>query len=124
MPKFKVVVSDPETGNAKSVEVEGSRAVPFIGKRIGETIDGSIIGLSGYKLLITGGCDKDGFPMRPDVHGGVRKRVILTGGAGFKPRRRGERRRKMVRGNTITEEITQINVKVVERPKGSGKPNP
>ncbi|MEM2351662.1 MAG: S6e family ribosomal protein, partial [Thermoproteota archaeon] len=67
MAKFKVVVSDPKTGKAKSVEVEGSRAIPFIGKRIGDTIDGSVIGMPGVKLLITGGSDKDGFPMRPDV---------------------------------------------------------
>ena len=121
MAKFKVVVSDPETGQAQSVEVEGPKAAPIVGLRIGETFDGAVLGLPGYKLLITGGTDKDGFPMRPDVHGGVRKRIILTGGPGFKPRRRGERRRKMVRGNVITEDIVQVNVKIVEKPKKEKK---
>lgn len=121
MARFKVIVSDPETGTSKAIEVEGTRAVPLIGKRIGETIDGSILGLSGHKLQITGGSDKDGFPMRPNIHGGVRVRAILSGGVGFHSKREGERRRKTLRGNVITEEIVQINVKIVEKPKKAEK---
>jgi len=117
MAKFKVIVSDPETGKSSSVEVEGSRAVPFVGRRIGETLDGSIAGLSGHKVLITGGCDKDGFPMRPDVHGGVKSKVLLSGGVGLKSHEKGWRRRKTVRGNTITEDTVQVNMKIVEKPK-------
>jgi small subunit ribosomal protein S6e len=116
MARFKIIVSDPDTGASKAVEVEGTRAVPFIGRRIGETIDGSILGLSGHKLLITGGSDKDGFPMRPNIHGGVRVRAVISGGVGFHPEREGERRRKTLRGNVITEEIVQINVKIIEKP--------
>lgn len=116
MAKFKVVISDPETGKASSVEVEGSRAVPLIGRRIGEIIDGSVLGLSGHKVKITGGSDRDGFPMRPNVHGGARASIIIRGGVGFRPREKGERRRKTVRGNIITENITQINMKIVEKP--------
>ncbi|RLI28329.1 MAG: 30S ribosomal protein S6e [Candidatus Hecatellales archaeon] len=114
MAKFKLVVSDPKTGRSRNFEVEGPRAVPLIGKRIGETVDGSIIDLPGVKLQITGGTDKDGFPMRWDVHGGVKTRVILSRGPGFHPKREGERRRKTVRGDTITEDIMQVNLKVVE----------
>lgn len=113
MAKFKLVVSDPKTGKAKSIEVEGPRAAVFIGKRIGDTVDGSVIGMPGVKLLITGGSDKDGFPMRPDVHGGVKASVLLSGPPGFRPKEKGERRRKTVRGNTITEDIMQINVKII-----------
>jgi small subunit ribosomal protein S6e len=75
-------------------------------------VDGIVADLSGQKLKITGGSDKDGFPMRPDVHGGVRRSIILSSGTGFKPDRDGVRRRKMVRGNVITEDIVQINLKV------------
>ena len=117
MAKFKIVISDPETGKSKSVESEETRAVPLIGRKLGDVIDGSVVGMSGYKLRITGGSDKDGFPMRPNVHGGVRTRVILTEGVGFHPSRGGERRRKTLRGKTITEDIIQINMKIVERPK-------
>ncbi len=117
MAKFKIVVSDPASGKAKTIEVEGDKATPLIGRKIGDVVDGAIVGMPGKKLLITGGSDKDGFPMRPDVHGGVKMRVLLSGGAGFKPRNKGERRRKTVRGNTITEDIVQINVKIVEGDK-------
>jgi len=121
MAKFKVIVSDPEAGKSSSFEVEGSRALPLISRRIGETVDGSIIGLSGQKMLITGGSDKDGFPMRTDVHGGVKARVLLSGRTGFKPREKGERERKMIRGDTITEDIVQINTKLVEKTRKSEK---
>jgi len=117
MAKFKVVVSDPETGKSSVVEVEESRAVPLIGRRIGEIIDGSALGLSGHKVMITGGCDNAGFPMRPDVHGGVKSKVLLGGGVGYNAVEKGIRRRKTIRGNIVTEDIAQINVKIVEKPK-------
>jgi small subunit ribosomal protein S6e len=117
LAKFKVIISDPKSGKSKNVEIEGPRAVPLIGRRINELIDGSIVGKSGSKMLITGGVDRDGFPMRPDVHGGVKARILLSGGVGFRPRNKGERKRKTVRGNTITENIGLINMKIVEEDK-------
>jgi small subunit ribosomal protein S6e len=117
MAKFKVIVSDPESGTSKVVELEEARAAPLIGRKIGEIIDGSIVDLPGKKVQITGGSDKDGFPMRPNVHGGVCRQVILSGGVGFNPRQEGERRRKTVRGNVITDEIVQVNMKIVAPPK-------
>jgi small subunit ribosomal protein S6e len=117
MAKFKVIVSDPETRTSKAVELEEARAAPLIGKKIGDVLDGSIVDLPGCKVQITGGSDKDGFPMRPNVHGGVRRQVILSGGTGFNPQNEGERRRKTIRGNVITDEIVQVNMKVIEKPK-------
>lgn len=117
MAKFKVIVSDPEEGTSKTVELEDARAAPLIGKKIGDVIDGAVLGLSGYKVQISGGSDKDGFPMRPNVHGGIRRSIVLSGGVGFNPKKEGERRRKRVRGNVITDEIVQINMKIVEKPK-------
>jgi small subunit ribosomal protein S6e len=116
MAKFKVIVSDPEAGTSKVVELEDARAAPFIGRRVGETIDGSIVDLPAHKVLITGGSDKDGVPIRGNVHGGVRRAVVLSGGAGFAPKKKGERKRKTVRGSTLTDEIVQINMKIVEKP--------
>jgi len=121
MAKFKIILSDPETGRSQIIELEDSRAVPLIGRRLGETIDGTAIGLGGHKLKITGGSDKDGFPMRPDIHGGVKTRVIITRGVGFHSTRKGERRRRTLRGNIITEEIVQINMKITEKPKKAEK---
>ena len=116
MAKFKVIVSDPQAGTSKVVEVEEARAVPFIGRRLGETMDGAVVDLPGQKLQLMGGSDKDGVPMRPSVHGGVRRKVVLSGGVGFNAKKKGERRRKAVRGNVITDEIVQVNVKIVEQP--------
>jgi len=122
MAKFKVIVSDPEVRKSKVVELDGSRAVPLIGKRLGEIIDGSVVGMSGLKLQVTGGSDKDGFPMRPSIHGGVRVSVIISKGVGFHPKREGERQRKTLRGDVITEEIVQVNMKVLEKPKRAERP--
>ena len=117
MAKFKVIVSDPETGTSKMVELQEARASPLIGKRIGEVMDGSAVDLPSHKIQIMGGSDKDGFPMRPSVHGGVRRSIVLSGGVGFNPTNEGMRRRKTIRGNVITDEIVQINAKIVEKPK-------
>jgi small subunit ribosomal protein S6e len=121
MAKFKVIVSDPEEGKSKVVELEGVRAAPLIGRKLGETIDGSVAGMSGRKLQITGGSDKDGFPMRPNIHGGVRVSVIVSKSVGFHPQREGERQRKTLRGNVVTEDIVQVNMKVVEKAKKAPK---
>ncbi len=124
MAKFKVIVSDPEAGTSKVVELEEARAAPFIGRRLGETLDGSAVDLPAHTVQILGGSDKDGVPMRGNVHGGVRRRVVLSGGAGFKAEKKGERRRKTVRGNIITDEIAQINMKIVERPAKPAEAKP
>ena len=121
MAKFKVIVSDPQAGTSKVVELEEARAAPFIGRRVGETMDGSVVDLPAHTVQILGGSDKDGVPMRGNVHGGVRRRVVLSGGAGFSPKKKGERKRKTVRGNIITDEIAQINMKITERPANAVK---
>jgi small subunit ribosomal protein S6e len=116
MAKFKVIVSDPQDGTSKVVEVEEARATPFLGRRMGETIDGIVVDMPAHKIQILGGSDKDGVPMRANVHGGIRRQVVLSEGAGFKSKRKGGRKRKMVRGNIITDEIVQINAKITARP--------
>jgi small subunit ribosomal protein S6e len=122
MAKFKVIVSDPE-GTSKVVELEENRAAPLIGRKIGEIMDGSVVNIPGQKIQVTGGSDKDGFPMRPSVHGGVRRRVLLSGGVGFNSQKEGMRKRKTVRGNIITDEIVQINLKIVGRAKKQEESN-
>ena len=121
MAKFKVIVSDPEVGTSKVVELEEARAAPFIGRKIGETVEGAVVDLPAHKLQIMGGSDRDGVPMRPNVHGGVRRNVVLSGGVGFNPQDKGQRRRKTVRGDVITDEIVQINTKIIEKPKKSAE---
>jgi small subunit ribosomal protein S6e len=112
MAKFKLIISDPATGKATASEVEGPRAQALVGRSLGETIDGSALGIYSGKILISGGCDKNGIPMRGDVHGGVKKYIVLSAGPGFRPRRHGERKRKLVRGRVVTDETYQINFTV------------
>jgi len=124
MAKFKVIVSDPQAGTSKVVELDETRASPFIGRRLGETLDGSAVDLPAHTVQILGGSDKDGVPMIGNVHGGVRRRVVLSAGVGFSSKRKGGRKRKTVRGNIITDEIVQINMKIVERPAKPAESKP
>jgi small subunit ribosomal protein S6e len=114
LPKFKLIVSDTKTGKSQTLEIEDAKAQVMIGRKIGETVDGSTIDMKGRKFQITGGSDKDGFPMRGSIHGGIRIAAILTDTPGFHSGSRGERKRKMVRGDTITEDIYQINMKTLK----------
>ncbi len=98
---------------AFQVTVTGDKAAVFIGKKIGEVVDASVVGIGGKKLLITGGSDFAGFPMVPTLPGAGKKALLLAGPPGFHPKNKGERRRKYVRGNIISEEIVQINTKLI-----------
>ncbi|MCD6248421.1 MAG: 30S ribosomal protein S6e [Hadesarchaea archaeon] len=115
----KIVISDPSTGKAYQVEVDETRFRKLVGLRIGDKFGGELIGLSGYELQITGGTDKDGFPMRFDVMAPRRARVLISSPPGFRPKMEGERRRKMVHGGTVSPTIVQLNTKVA---KGGNKP--
>ena len=119
MVDFKVVVNDIKKGKSHQVQVSGHHANSLIGKKIGDEVDGIFISLPGYKLQITGGTDKDGFPMRRDFPGMGRRRLLISKGQGFNPKEKGIRRKKSVRGNTINQDIVQINMSVL---KYSSKP--
>jgi len=114
MADFRVVISDPTSGKSYQVEVSGSQANKFITQRIGDTIEGDAVGLGGYTLKITGGSDKDGFSMRPDLPGQARRKLLVSKSIGFKPKRAGLRKRKAYRGREISNETGQINLVVIE----------
>jgi small subunit ribosomal protein S6e len=119
MVEFKVVVNDTKGGKSYQVPISGHHANSLIGKKIGDEVDGIFISLPGYKLQITGGSDKDGFAMRNDLPGMVRRRLLLSDGKGFHEIEKGMRKKKSMRGNTIGQDIVQINMKVT---KHSSKP--
>ncbi len=110
MAQFKITVSD-KNGKTVTQELKDKIAQPLLGTKVGSIIDSSIIGIGGGKLKITGGSDKSGTPMRADVHGGVKKYVLLSTGVG---NRNEARIRKLVRGNMVTEEIYQLNSMLIE----------
>ncbi|MFD1513012.1 30S ribosomal protein S6e [Halomarina rubra] len=115
MAEFQVVVADPEDGTTHQFDVDGQDANRFMGLDLGDEVDGSVVGLDGYSLELTGGSDNAGRAMRPDVAGAGVKKVLLEGGVGYEPERDGERRRITVRGREISEETRQINAKITER---------
>ena len=119
MVDFKVVVNDGKDGKSHQVEVSGHHANSLIGKQIGDDVDGIFVSLPGYKLQITGGTDRNGFPMRKDFPGIRRRRLLVSDSLGFHSKERGLRRKKSLRGNTISTDLVQINMKVT---KYSSKP--
>lgn len=108
MAQFKVVVSDPKTGKSEVLDAKDNTAQIFVGRKVGEVVDLSVVGQN-YKVRITGGSDKAGFPMRGDVLGSGKRYVLMTEGIGFRNSAEGEKRRKLVRGGTVTDEIYQVN---------------
>jgi small subunit ribosomal protein S6e len=114
MVEFKAVINDGKDGKSYQVPVTGHHANSLIGKKIGDVVDGIFVGLPGYKLTITGGSDKDGFPMRKDLPGVKRRQILLTTGIGFDTTEQGLRRRKSVRGSSISPETSQLNLKVTQ----------
>ena len=109
MANFKLTISDIK-GKSISKELKDSDANPLLGLELGNETDASIVGLTG-KLKLTGGSDKSGVPMRTDVHGAARKRVLLSRGVGLQDAEYGQRKRKLMRGNSVSEEIYQVNCK-------------
>jgi small subunit ribosomal protein S6e len=107
LANFKLTISDKQ-GKSITKELKEKDANPFVGLNIGNEIDAATVGLGG-KIRITGGSDKSGVPMRADIHSGSRKYVLLSKGIGLNDAEKGKRVRKLVRGNTISEEIYQIN---------------
>mgnify|MGYP000668090027 FL=1 len=114
------------------MDITGSSYNHFLGKKIGDSVEGNFVGegdksLSGYKLEITGGADSTGRPMRPDLDGSGVKSVLITSGVGYKGKKYvnknsktyrykydGLRRRRNLRGNVISQDTRQINLKVIE----------
>ncbi|HLN52037.1 MAG: S6e family ribosomal protein [Thermoplasmata archaeon] len=113
MAEFKLVISEQEKSIARTVG--DPQSAGFLGKRIGESVGGELLGAGGYTFRITGGTDKSGFPLRPDLPGARQTRLYVGDGFGFNAPRRGMRRRRTFRGNTISEETVQINLVVAQK---------
>ncbi len=109
------IIIGAQNGKTYSVDIDGNQKNAVNGKRIGQEFDGSVVGLDGYKLKITGGSDKDGFPMRKNLLGTARRKVLVEGGTGVRKLEKGEKRRKTMRGNTVSDDIIQLNTKVTEK---------
>src|SRR3989338_107059 len=113
MTSFKLNIGDHKTSKCYKTEVKDAQASPFIGLNIGEKIDGNKIGFDGYEFLITGGTDYCGFPMRRGILG-IRKKLTIYPGVGFKGGLKGIKKRKTICGHKINENINAINLKATK----------
>ncbi len=109
---MKIVIADTKTGKCFGLDIPKDRESQLIGKKIGDKLEGGVVGADGYELVITGGSDLAGFPIRADVSGPRRLGVILSSGTGFTKHPKGMRAKRNVRGNIISDQIMQVNPKV------------
>jgi len=116
---MKLNVSYPATGSQKLFEiVDEHKLRVFYEKRIGTEVDVDILGdeWKGYVLKISGGNDKQGFPMKQGVLSNVRVRLLLSKGHScYRPRRDGERKRKSVRGCIVDSNLSVLSLIVVKK---------
>ena len=109
---FKLVINNKGKGYSK--ELNDTESQVFLNKKMKEKVSGNTFGFKNYEFEITGGSDKDGFPMRYDLPGAARKKLLLSKAPGVKIDRKGMRIRKTIRGNVIAEDIKQINLNVLK----------
>lgn len=120
--EIRLTINDPKTGKSYKKIINDNL---FLNRKLGETVNGNMIGLDGYELKITGGSDDSGFPMRKEIEGQVKAKPLLRNtDVGFKVKKRRTKhsckhhyhlqKRKTVRGNTISDQTSQINLSVVK----------
>ena len=115
MAEFKLNIGDPKSKKTLKRDVKDEEADVFLGKKIGDKVKGDSFGLQGYEFEITGGSDFTGTPMRKDIQGVQRNKILIVSGVGIRKNRKGRRVRKTLAGNTIHEKTAQINLKATKQ---------
>ena len=111
---FKLVISDGKSGLSVQKELNDEATKGLIGLKIGDSVKGETVDLQGFEFQLTGGSDYCGFPMRRDVQGTGRRKILAYQGVGFRKDRKGILQRKTVCGNTIHAKTAQINLKITK----------
>jgi len=116
---MKLNISFPANGSQKLIEIEDDRKLRvFMDKRMGAEVPGDSVGdeFKGYIFKITGGNDKQGFPMKQGVMHPTRVRLLLSDGHScYRPRRTGERKRKSVRGCIVAMDLSVLALSIVKQ---------
>ncbi|GAW82155.1 40S ribosomal protein S6 [Plasmodium gonderi] len=116
---MKLNISNPLNNVQKSIEIDDEKKLlPFMEKRIGNVVPGDSIGeeFLGYVFRITGGNDKQGFPMMQGVLTNSRVRLLFKKGMKcYRPRKKGEKKRKSVRGCIVGQDLSALNLTVVKK---------
>lgn len=115
---MKLNISCPSTGCQKPIAIDDDKKLSiFYGRRMGQEVEGDALGdeFKGYVFKITGGNDKDGFSMKQGVLVQGRVRLLMKEGHScYRPRRRGERKRKSVRGCIVGPDLSVIALAIVK----------
>jgi len=114
--KLNISAADGEfKSESRKITLDENRFSRLEGMKMGDTVRGGLIGFPNYEFVITGGSDSSGFPMRKDIHGPVKRKILVSKrSTGYRPKREGQKRRKTVRGNEITADMTLVNLKVTK----------
>jgi small subunit ribosomal protein S6e len=119
---MKLNISYPAHGSQKLFEIEDERKLRvFMDKRMGNEVPAESLGdeWKGYIFRITGGNDKQGFPMKQGVMLPTRVRLLLSEGHScYRPRRTGERKRKSVRGCIVAQDLSVLALSIVKQGEG------
>ena len=114
MPAIRLVISDPKTGRSVQKELKEGSQKKVMGLYVGQTLKGEIVDLQGYEFMITGGSDNAGFPMRKDLRGTARKKILAVSGIGLGKPDHGRKQRRTVAGSTVHAGTAQINLKITK----------
>ncbi|KAL8989172.1 MAG: hypothetical protein Q9177_001888 [Variospora cf. flavescens] len=116
---MKLNVSYPANGTQKLIEIDDERKLRvFMERRMGQEVPGDSVGpeFKGYVFKITGGNDKQGFPMKQGIMHPTRVRLLLSDDHScYRPRRTGERRRKSVRGCIVGMDLSVLALSIVKQ---------
>lgn len=109
---MKIVISDPKSGRSKGMELSADAASALVGRKIGDSIEGSAFGMSGYKLRLSGGSDSSGFPLNRSIQGTGKVKILkLVAESG---KQKGQYRRESVRGGIVAQDTAQVNLSITE----------
>jgi ribosomal protein S6E (S10) len=116
---MKINISNPATALQKVLDIDDEKTLrAFYDKRVSQEVEGDALGdeFKGYIFRISGGNDKQGFPMKQGVLSATRVRLLLHKGLScYRPRRTGERKRKSVRGCIVGPDLSVLNLVLVKQ---------
>ncbi|SSD60691.1 40S ribosomal protein S6-B [Saccharomycodes ludwigii] len=116
---MKLNISYPINGSQKVVDIDDEHRIRvFYDKRVGQEVEGEHVGeeFKGYVFKISGGNDKQGFPMKQGVLLPHRVKLLMGKNVScYRPRRAGERKRKSVRGAIVGPDLAVLSLVIIKR---------
>jgi|TARA_B100001971_G_C18215184_1_gene553344 small subunit ribosomal protein S6e len=114
MVELKLVINNKDGKSYAKILPDSST---LVGKKIGDSVNGDLIGLTGYELQISGGSDNSGSPMKKGLNLSGKKKIFAKAGLGINPKNKGNYMRKTLAGNTVHEKTAQLNLIITQAGK-------